>query len=139
MYAKDHTEALASLLQNYCGDSIEIHYTDDLSKWCKANGLKAHDTHDTLRIADSADGAVRLGILEVIPRASVDERIKALSIRLSLQDVAHNLADSLNSDKKKLAYLMLKEYSTTVADLDDELVADNWIFGELRKYGLFKE
>ncbi len=139
MYAKDHVEALSGLLQKYCGDSFEIQYTDDMPGWCEANGLKARDGHDHIRLVDKGDGAVRLGILEIIPDGLVDERIKALSIRWSLQDVAHNLADRLDSDKKKLAYLMLKEYSTTLSELDDELVADNWIHEELRKHGLFKE
>lgn len=139
MYAKDHVEALSGLLQNYCGDSIEIQFTDDMASWCEANGLKARDDHDHIRLAEKGGGAVRLGILEIIPDDLVDERIKALSIRWSLQDVAHNLADRLDSDKKKLAYLLLKEYSTTLSELDDELVADNWIHEELRKHGLFKE
>ncbi|MCK4911840.1 MAG: hypothetical protein KAR83_09360 [Thermodesulfovibrionales bacterium] len=139
MYAKDHGEALAGLLHNYCGDSIEIQFTDDLAVWCKANGIKARDDHDIMRIVDRGGGAVRLGILEVIPEGLVDERIKALSVRWSLQNVANNLADRLDTDKKKLAYLLLKEYSTTVSELDDELVADNWVFAELRKYGFFKE
>ncbi len=139
MYARDHGEALSGLLQKYCGDSAEIEYTDDMARWCEANGLKFRDDHAPMRLADSGDGAVRLGIIEIIPRASVDERIKALSIRWSLQNVAHNLADRLDSDKKKLAYLLLKEFSSNNSELDDELAADNWIYAELRKHGLFKE
>ncbi len=139
MYAKDHGEALSGLLQKYCGASAEIEYTDDIAGWCKANGIQAHDGHDTMRLADKGQGDVRLGILEIIPKALVDERIKALSVRWSRQNVAHNLADRLDTDKKRLAYLLLKEFSSKNPELDDELVADNWISGELRKHGFFRE
>jgi hypothetical protein len=45
----------------------------------------------------------------------------------------------LDTDKKKLAYLFLSEYATSLPDLQDELLADNWVFGELERLGYFKK
>jgi len=40
-----------------------------------------------------------------------------------------DIADKLNSDKKKLAYLFLIEYAATLPEIGgDELLADAWAF-----------
>lgn len=138
MFTKDHSEMLSGLLQKYCGSPVKIEYSDDLGLWSEKNGLKALPEHAPMRLVCSGS-TWRLGILEVIPDESVEERIKALSIRWTLQSVTENMADLLDSEKKRLAYLLLKEYTATKPGLDDELVADNWIFEELRRHGFFKE
>jgi hypothetical protein len=139
MFAKDHEAALKDLMQKYCGDDIDIVYTDDLVRWCNKCGVKAPDNHNPMILLNSDDGKSKLVLQEIIPEASIEERIRALSIRWALQSNTDNLADRLNSDKKRLSYLLLKEFAKENPEMDDELVADNWVFGELRRYGFFKE
>ena len=139
MFARDYEEVMSGLLQRYCGPGSKMEYTLDLGTWCKDCNIPAPGAHAPMRLLSTTDGPSRLCILEVIPDGSVDERIKALSIRWTLQNTATNLADMLDSEKKKLAYLFLKEFTFTKPGLDDELVADNWVFEEMRKHGFFKE
>ncbi len=139
MFARDHEDVMSGLLSKYCGPDSKVEYTQDLGTWCKDCDISAPDAHAPMRLAVTGDGQTRLCLLEVIPKGSVDDRIKALSIRWTLQNTTTNLADRLNSEKKKLAYLFLKEFAGTKPGLDDELVADNWIFEEMRKHNFFKE
>ncbi len=77
-------------------------------------------------------------IAEMIPDKVVEERITALRIRSQLKSVEYDRADLLNSSMKKVAYLFLKEYAGAIPDLaDDELAADNWVFEQMDKLGMF--
>ncbi len=139
MFARDYEDVMQKLLERYCGPNTTLEFTNDMGVWCKDCGTTPPKPLAPIHLMNSEDGLWRLCLLEVTPEESVHERIKALSIRWALQSTTTNLADRLDSDKKKLVYLFLKEFAGTDPDLNDELVADNWIFGELRKYGLFKE
>lgn len=139
MYARDYNDMLTGLVKKYCGPSAQVQYTDDLAGWCEGLGLSAPDTHATMCLAGTKEGSISLAVVDLMPEEAVAEKIRALGIRWALQDVANNMADRLDSDKKRLAYLFLKEYAGTKPELDDELVADNWINDELHKQGLFRE
>jgi hypothetical protein len=69
----------------------------------------------------------------------MEERINALRIRSQLKNVASDRAELLDSDKKKLAYLFLSEYATSLPDIEDELLADDWVFDEMQRLGFFKK
>jgi len=75
----------------------------------------------------------------VIPEEVLEERIRALRIRSQLKSVGYDRADLLNSDTKKVAYLLLKEYAATVTELaDDEIAADEWVFAQMQHLGMLK-
>jgi hypothetical protein len=139
MYGKDHESTLEGLLRTYCGEGSLMEYTDDLTAWCSSRGLDAPEPDAPLRLAGAEGKAAVLGVLEVIPDDAVNSRVKALGVRWSLQDVQSNLADRLDSDKKKLAYIFLRELASGKPGLDDDLVADNWISQEMRAHGFFRE
>jgi hypothetical protein len=59
----------------------------------------------------------------------VTQQMNALSVRNQLKNNVTDIADKLNSDKKKLAYLFLIEYAATLPEIGgDELLADAWAF-----------
>ena len=78
-------------------------------------------------------------IREYVSDKIMEERINALRIRGQLKSVAFDGADLLNSNEKKLAYLFLSEYATSLPDIQDELLADNWAFDEMERLGFFKK
>jgi hypothetical protein len=78
-------------------------------------------------------------IREYVPDEVIEKRINATRIRGQLQNVAFDRADLLDSHQKKLAYLFLAEYATSLPDIgNDELLADNWAFKEMERLGYFK-
>ena len=47
--------------------------------------------------------------------------------------------DLLNSATKKIAYLFLKEYASSLPDLAyDELAADEWVFEQMDRIGMLR-
>ena len=76
-------------------------------------------------------------IKEYITEEVIKKRINAMSVRSQLQNVNVDRADSLDMNKKRLAYLFLSEYATSIPDFRDELLADNWAFEEMKRLGFF--
>ena len=71
-----------------------------------------------------------------IPEELLNQRINALSVRNQLLNVAADVAERLNSDRKKLAYLFLSEYASSLPELkDDERLADSWAIKEMERLG----
>jgi hypothetical protein len=88
----------------------------------------------------SKDGSgCRMIVREYIPDEIIQERIDALMIRGQTTNIAVDRADLLDSDRKKLVYLFLSEYATSLPDVQDELLADAWAFEEMERLGFFKK
>jgi hypothetical protein len=140
MNTKHYEGLFKELLDRYCLFLVNIMFVDNVSEWCKSEGYDEPDKDKPLKlIADEKKGC-RLVINEIVPEKIMEQRINALSVRSALLNVAKNRADMLNSDKKKLAYLFLSEYASTLPELaDDEIMADTWALDEMEKKGFFKE
>lgn len=139
MNTKDHEKSIKELLANYCLLSTEILFVDNVQHWCQKRGIEEPDKNKPLRIIIENEKACDFVIREDIQQDIVRERINALSVRSALFNVAHNKADMLDSEKKKLAYLILSEYAATIQTPEDELLADQWVFDEMDRHGYFRE
>ncbi len=140
MDLKSHVQVFKDLLQEYCLFLVDITFVDSVSDWCRQQGIEEPDKERPLRlIADEKKGC-KLVIREFMSDKALEDRIKAMGVRSALQNVASDRVAMLNSDKKKLAYLFLSEYASTLPDLEgDELLADNWAFDELERLNFFRE
>jgi hypothetical protein len=137
---KDYEGVVKGLLEHYCLFLVEPVYTESVAAWCRENGYEEPDRDKPLKLIADEEKGCRLVINEVVPERVLNERINALMVRSALTNVAENKADRLDSSKKKLAYLFLSEYATTLPDLEgDEILADEWVFGEMGKLGYFDE
>jgi hypothetical protein len=88
----------------------------------------------------SKDGSgCRMIVRDYIPDEIIQERIDALRIRGQMTNIVVDRADLLDSDRKKLVYLFLSEYATSLPDIQDELLADTWAFDEMKRLGFFKK
>ena len=140
MNAKDYEGLFKELLDRYCLFLVNVVFVDNVAEWCNSEGYDEPDKNKPLRLIADEEKGCKLLINEVIPEKVIDQRIKALSVRSALLNVARDRADMLDSEKKKLAYLFLSEYASTFPDVaDDEIMADTWSFDELEKQGFFKE
>lgn len=78
-------------------------------------------------------------ISRVATDQEIEQRINALRIRNQLNSATEDLAERLNSDRKKFAYLFLAEYAASLPEIgQDELLADVWAFKEMERLNFFK-
>lgn len=139
MNTRDYEDVIKDTLRSYCLLSTDIAFVDSVSEWCKNNGIKEPDKKKPLRFVIDADDACRFVINEVLTKDVVEGRLNALRVRSALVNVAQNRADLLDSDKKKLGYLILSEYAAVLPEMDDEHLADEWCFKQMEKKGFFRE
>jgi hypothetical protein len=140
MNARDYEELFKELLDRYCLFLVNILFVENVAEWCKLKGYDEPDRDKPLKIIADKEKGCKLVINEIIPEKVVSQRIIALSVRSALLNVAIDRAEMLDSEKKKLAYLFLSEYASTIPDLaDDEIMADTWSFDEMEKHRFFKE
>jgi hypothetical protein len=140
MDARDYKDLFQSLMLSYCMAAENVIFVDDVAEWCRREGIEERDRRKPLKIVPTRSEGCKLLVSESISAETITERINALRIRSALVNVASNRADALNSYKKRLAYLFLSEYASTLPDLrDDEQLADEWAFSELDRQGFFRE
>lgn len=139
MYTKEFDRVLEELLEEYCLFLVKVEFVDDVYEWCKNKDVEEWDRDKPLKLVVNEEKGCKLVVNELIPEKAMHDRLKALEVRSALTNVATNKADLLNSDKKKLAWLFLMEYASTLPDLEDEILADDWSFKEMERLGYFKE
>jgi hypothetical protein len=140
METRDYRDVLQSLMEHYCLNPEDIIFVENVHDWCIREGIEEPDKNKPVKLITPKGKSCRIVINESIPDSAVENRIKAMSIRGALQNVALDRAALLNSEKKKLTYLFISEFATSLPDLEgDELLADNWAFEEMKKMGFFKE
>ena len=139
MYTRDYEDSLRELMENFCGSDGQITYTDNVKTWCLGHGDQSAEEGAPLKLTKDPDGKSVLVMQEILPEGSLGDRIKAMMLRGSLDNVANNPAEKLNSRKKRLAYLFMKEIAALDPELEDELLEDKWAMNELRRRNFFKE
>jgi len=137
---KDYFELFRYLMEQYCLFQEDIVFVDDISEWCRQNSIPDVDSNRPMKLVLKTPSGCKMLIKETIPDEVIGERVNALRIRGQIKSVAFDRADMLNSDQKKLAYLFLSEYAASLIDVgDDELLADDWAFTEMKRLGYFKK
>jgi hypothetical protein len=138
MNTKKYHELFRYLMGTCCMLPDEILFVGDILEWCEENGISETDKGKPFKLISRNSGNFMMLIKEDLTDAVMEERIRALSIRSQLNNVAADRADLLNTDKKRLAYLFLGELASKFPDIQDERLADNWAFDEMERLGFFK-
>lgn len=139
MVTRDYESVLKALLDEYCLFLVEPVYVESVHAWCKENGVEEPDKHKPLKLVVNEDKGCKLVINDHVQESVLKDRIKALSVRSALTNVAENKADMLDSEKKQLAYLFLSEYGSRLPENEDEILTDDWAFREMERLEFFKE
>ncbi len=138
MFVRDHEWYIRHLTEHVRMKPADVIIVEDIAKWCKEHGLPEKDKHKPLRLVTGNGTGTRMLIAEMIPDEVIEARITAFRMRNQIRSVGYDRADRLNSDTKKVAYLFLKEYATTIPDLEgDELAGDEWVFEQMEQLGMF--
>ena len=140
MNSPDHYELLRFLMEQYCLPPENLLFVSDISTWCEEHGIPETDTQRPMKLIFDETHGCRILVRENVTENILEARINALRVRGQILNIAFDRADLLNSIQKKLAYLFLSEYASSLTDLgDDELAADNWAFEEMKRLGFFQD
>ena len=139
MNARENYELFRYLMQKYCLFPEDLVFVENIADWCRERGMAEPERERPFRLISKGESGCKMLIKENISAEAVQERINASRIRSQLQNAAFDRLDLLDTDKKKLAYLFLSEYATSLPDLQDELLTDNWVFGEMESLGYFRK
>jgi hypothetical protein len=138
MFVRDYEWYIRHLTEHVHMRPSDVIVVENVAEWCKEHGMLERDMNKPLKLVSGNGGGPRMLIDERIPDEVIEERINALRIRSQLKSVAFDRADLLSTGIKKLTYLFLKEYVTSIPELaDDELAADDWVFEQMDRIGVF--
>jgi hypothetical protein len=138
MNTREHYELFRYLMEQHCLFPEDIIFVENIADWCKEHGISDSDVDRPLKIISKKDSGCRILIKENVSDETMNARINALRIRSQLKNAAVDRADSLDSDRKKLAYLFLSEFAVSLPDIQDDFLADDWSFDEMERLGFFK-
>ena len=126
-------------MEQLCLLPEDMIFVDNIADWCKEQGIPESDGERPMKIVSKEGTGCGMLIKDNLSDKMLNERINALRIRGQLKSVAFDRADLLDSDRKKLAFLFLSEYATSMPDVVDDFSADNWAFEEMGKLGFIKK
>lgn len=139
MNSREYYELFRFLMEQYCLFPEDIVFVESIADWCREQGIPEPDKEKPLKLIAKQGSGCMILIQEFISDTAMKARMNALSIRSQLINVAVDRSSSLDSNKKKLAYLFLREYATSLPNVQDELQADDWAFTEMERQGFFKQ
>jgi hypothetical protein len=138
MFTRDYEWYIRHLMEHVDMKPSDVIIVEDVAEWCTEHGVQENDKSKPLKFVAGNGSSLRMLIAERIPDGVLEERIRAVRLRSQLKSVGYDRTDLLNSNTKKVAYLFLKEYATTIPDLaNDELAEDEWVFEQMDQLGMF--
>jgi len=138
MNSRDYYELFRYLMEQRCLRQEDLLFVENIADWCRQQGIPEADTEKPFKLIAGDGQGCRMLIREDLPEEVIEERINAMRIRGQLMNIAVDRADRLDSVQKKLAWLFLSEYAQSLPEINDDLQADNWAFGEMERLGYFK-
>ncbi len=134
---RDHDEIVRKIAGEFL--VFTIHYVQDLKSWAEGKGIDLGEPAQPMKLM-ALENRLMLFVQEYIDDESLDKIITAMAVRWSLRDNVSDPARTLNSARKKIAYCFFKEYARTLKGIaGDELAEDNWVIGEMERFGFFRE
>jgi hypothetical protein len=139
MNTREDYELFRYLMEKYYMLPEDLVFVENIADWCRGRGIPEPDRGRPFRLIAKEGPGCKMLIKEDISPDAMSERLNASRIRGQLENAAFDRVDMLDTEKKKLVYLFLSEFATSLPDLQDELLADNWVFGEMEGLGYFKK
>ncbi len=137
MFVRDYEWYVRHLTEHVRMKPEDVVIVEDIAAWCAEHGVQERDRDKPLKLVSGNGAGTHMLIAAMIPDQVIEERINALRIRSQLKSVAFDRADLLNSATRKLSYLFLKEYASSIPDLKgDELASDEWVFEQMKWFGM---
>ncbi len=138
MNSREYQQFFKYLSERACPGHQEIIFTENIARWCREHGIDERDEQRPF-LALATDGRCGMVIKEQIQDKVLHERINAARMRDQILSVANEQVDLLDSTKKQLAFLFLREYATSLPDIEYDRLADEWAFEQMKRLGLLTE
>jgi hypothetical protein len=138
MFVRDYEWYIRHLTEHVHMKPSDVVIVENVAEWCEERGVQERDGNKPLKLVSGIGVGPHMLVAARIPDEVIEERINALRIRSQLESVGFDRAELLSSWTKKLAYLFLKEYASNIPELaNDELSADDWVFEQMDRLGMF--
>jgi hypothetical protein len=139
MFVKDYEWYIRHLAGHLDMKESDLVIVENVAGWCREHGIKEKDEQKPVKLVSANGTGRRILVANMIPDQVIEERVNAARIRGQLMSVRNDWTEKLNSPTRKIAYLFLKEYASTLPELAyDDLAADEWIFEQMERIGVFK-
>jgi len=139
MFVKDYEWYFRHLAEHLNMKGSDLVIVESVAGWCREHGIREKDEQKPVKLVSSNGAGRRMLIAGMVPDQVIEERINAARIRSQFKNLGNDWTEKLNSPTRKIAYLFLKEYSSTMPELAyDEFAADEWIFEQLELIGVFQ-
>jgi hypothetical protein len=135
MFTKDYAWYLKHLMEHVDLNPRNVLFVENIGTWCREHGIDEADAQRPFRLIAGNGGGARMLVAEQVDDDVIGSRITALSLRGQIKSVANDRSELLNSNYRKLAYLFLKEIADTNPSLQNDELADEWIFDQLNRIG----
>ncbi|HEY6010666.1 MAG TPA: hypothetical protein VIX18_04270 [Nitrospirota bacterium] len=136
MFTQDYAWYLRHLMEHIGLDPKNLVFVSDVAEWCRERGIEEPDGKKPLKLVSGNGQGNRVVVGIRIDDDVMNERMTALSIRSQLRSVANDRSERLNSNTRKLAYLLFKEVADSRAEIQgDEFAEDEWIFEQMDEMG----
>jgi hypothetical protein len=112
---------------------------ESVAGWCREHGISEKDEQKPVKLVSANGTGRRMLIANMILDKVIEERINVVRIRSQLKNLGSDRTEKLNSPTRKIAYLFLKEYASAMPELaHDDIAADEWIFEQMERIGVFQ-
>lgn len=139
MFVRDYEWYVRHLAEHLSMKESDLVIVESVVGWCREHGITEKDERKPVKLVSANGSGKRMLVAAMIPDEVIEERINAARIRSQLKSVVNDWTDKLNSPTRKIAYLFLKEYASAMPELTyDDLAADEWIFEQMERIGVFQ-
>jgi hypothetical protein len=139
MNTRTYHDLFRYLMEKSCQLQEDIEFVDDISAWCRERGLDEADKDKPFKLVKKEGGGCLMLVRTSLPESVIEERLRAMSMRAQVRNVASDRSATLDTDHKRLAFLFLNEYARSLPEIDgDDLMADDWAFDSMDRLGYFK-
>jgi len=136
MFIKDYEWYLRHFMEHAGLKPEDLLFVDNVADWCKKQGIEEKDRQRPFRLVTGNGDRARMIAASLVDDHAIEERINGLFIRSQLRSVATDRSEVLNSNYRKLAYLLLKELGDIRPETaGDAFAEDEWIFEQLGAIG----
>jgi len=138
MNTREYYELFRYLMGECCLAPESLLFVESVAGWCRGHTIPEPDAERPFKLVSDDNKVFRMLIKEDLSDEVIQQRINALGVRSQLENVAVDRAALLDTVKKRLAYLFLRELAVR-SDNDNERDADKWALEEMEKLGFFKQ
>ena len=139
MFTKDYEWYIRHLTEHVSMQPSQVEFVDSIASWCREHGMPEKDDERPVKLVSGNGSGMRMLIAKQVSDRVLEERIGAVHLRSQLKDLGRDRADRLNSATKKLAFLFLQEFARNDQALAyDDLAADEWVFEQMDRIGMFR-